>query len=101
MNIGAPQITATMLRQALATRAGVVVQDALIGTVYALPQGMTKLQTMDDTLVVIVTNQAAQDYVLECGGSYGRAAKLATLMLAWELETIEVNLSRYAERRAA
>lgn len=92
----APRITAAVLRQALATAAGVVVQDVATGVTFALPQGMTKLQTMDETLVVVLTNDEAESYVRGAGGQYGPAAKTATTVLAWEIETVEARLTARA-----
>jgi hypothetical protein len=96
--ITAPKITAPLMRQALATRAGVVVQDATTGAVYALPQGMTKLQSMDGNLVVVLTNDEAESYVTAAAGNYGQAARTATTVLAWEIDTIESRLTAAAQR---
>lgn len=95
-----PTITANLLRQATATRAGVIVEQQSTGAVYALPQGMTKLQTQDGDLVVIVTNAAAETYVDEADGNYAKAAKTATTILAWEIATIEARLAAYAAKKA-
>lgn len=94
----APKITAAQLRQALATRAGLIVQDMADGRTYALPQGMTKQQTMDDSLVVVLTNEAAESYVLEADGSYAKAARTATTVLAWEISFIDEQLAAWAAR---
>jgi hypothetical protein len=98
MDNTAPRITATHLRQALATRAGVVVQDQRDGVVRAIPQGLTKLQSQDPDLVVLLTNEEAEFYVRGAGGSYGAGARTATTVLRWEFETIEANLADYAAK---
>ena len=97
----APRITGTHLRQALATRAGVVVQDQRDGVVYALPQGMTKTQSMDGDLVVVLTNDEAAWFVQAADGKYPAAAKTATAIRAWEIEQIEANLARWAAQAAS
>jgi len=94
----APRITATQLRQALATRDGVVVQQQSTGAVYALPQGMTKAQSMDGDLVVLLTNEAAASYVREAGSNYGKAARTATTVLAWEIEFVDAQLAAWSAR---
>lgn len=91
-----PKVTATHLRQALATRAGVVVQDQRDGVVRALPQGLTKLQSQDPDLVVLLANEECEFYVRGAGGSYATGARTASTVLRWEFETIEANLARYA-----
>lgn len=92
----APRITATHLRQALATAEGVVVQDATSGDVYALPHGLTKLQATDGNLVVILTNAEAVSYLHAAEGHHGRAAQKATTILAWELELIDTRLAGWS-----
>lgn len=91
--LAAPRVTAAHLRQALVTRDGVVVQDATTGVTYALPQGMTKRQAMDETLIVVLTHGEAEAYVTAAGGQYGPAARAATTVLGWEIETVEARLS--------
>jgi hypothetical protein len=98
MSNSAPRITATHLRQALATRAGVVVEQQSTGAVYALPQGLTKSQSQDGDLIVLVTNEVAESYVREAAGNYAKAAKTATTILAWEIATIEARLADYAAK---
>lgn len=94
----APKITANHLRQALATPVGVVVQDMADGRVYALPHGLTKVQSMDDSLVVLLTNTAADSYVREADGSYARAARTATTVLAWEISYIDEQIAAWGNR---
>ena len=97
----APRITALHLRQALATRAGVVVQDQRDGTIQAAPQGLTKLQMQDPDLVVLLTNEECEFYVRGANGSYATGAKTATTVLCWEFDAIEANLARYAAKATA
>ena len=92
----APLITATLLRQALATRAGVIVQDATTGATYAQPQGLTKSQSQDPTLVVVLTNEECEFYVRGAGGRHAAAARTASTVLRWEIEYVEARLADYA-----
>src|SRR3569833_401361 len=92
----APRITATQLRQALATRDGVVVQQQSTGATYALPQGMTKLQTLDGDLVVVLTNGEAAAYLRAAAGSYAKAARAATPELEWEIRMIDERLASWS-----
>lgn len=91
-----PRLTATHLRQALATPVGVVVQDATTGRVFALPHGLTKPQALDETLVVVLTQREAAWYVEAAAGSYAAAARNATTVVRWEIEQIDARLAAWA-----
>lgn len=94
----APRITATLLRQALATPAGAIVQDMADGSTYALPHGLTKAQTLDDSLVVVLTHGEASSYLAAADGSHGQAARSATTVLAWEIELLDRQLATWTAR---
>jgi hypothetical protein len=94
----APRITATALRQALATRAGVIVQDLADGAVYAVPHGLTKAQTLDDSLVVVLTRDEAASYLAAADGRHADAARAASTVLAWEIEFVDRQLAAAAGR---
>lgn len=94
----APRITATHLRQALATPAGVVIQDLADGSTYALPCGLTKAQSMDDSLIVVLTHDEAASYLQAADGSHAAAARTATVVLAWECELLDSRLADWTAR---
>lgn len=94
----APRITATLLRQALATPAGVVVQDLADGATYALPHGLTKAQSLDDSLIVVLTAAEAASYLRSADGHHAAAARAATTVLQWECELIDSRLAAWAAR---
>jgi hypothetical protein len=96
----APRITALHLRQALATPAGVVVQDLADGSTYALPHGLTKAQALDDSIVVVLTRDEAASYLAAADGSHPAAARAATTVLAWEIDLIDTRLADYITRAA-
>jgi hypothetical protein len=84
-----PKITANDLRAALATRHGAVVQDAANGMVFPMPRGLTKLQMQDPNLIVLLTNDEATFFVEGAAGSYGQAARNATTVLRFEMDTVD------------
>lgn len=94
----APRITATALRQCLATRAGVIVQDLADGATYALPKGLSKAESMDDSLVVVLTYEEAAFYLREADGSRATAARAATAVIGWEIGQIDARLAAWAAR---
>lgn len=94
----APRITATALRQALATSAGVVVQDLADGTTFALPYGLTKLQALDESLVVVATNREAADMLAAHGGRHADAARALTVLRSWEVDMLDRQLAAYAAK---
>lgn len=97
----APKITATQLRLALATRAGVIVQDLADGSTYALPKGLTKLQALDGNLCVVLPHEEAAFYLTEADGNHAKAARLATTVLAWEIQQMDARIAAWAARGAA
>jgi hypothetical protein len=96
-HLAAPKITATQLRQVLATRAGLLAQDMADGRTYAYPKGLTKAEAMDESLVVVLTHDEAASYLAEADGDHARAAKVAALVLAWEMEQIDRRLAATAK----
>lgn len=94
----APRITATALRQALATSAGVIVQDLADGSTFALPYGLTKLQAMDDSLIVVATHSEAADMLAFHDGRHSDAARALTVLRAWEIELLDRQLADWSAR---
>lgn len=80
VRLPAPRITATMLA-ALITPDAVIVQDA-DGRTFALPEGMTAIQAEDPTLVVVLTEAEAADYLRKANGKAADAARAASAVLS-------------------
>jgi hypothetical protein len=81
--IPAPRITTSTLRTVVSDRNAVAVQMPT-GDVEAAPSGLTKLQSMNPDLVVVLDYAAAASFLADAAGDHKAAAATATAVLRWQ-----------------
>lgn len=80
----APRVSVSALRAVLASREGVAVWLPDLGEVEAAPSGLTKAQSLDPSLVVVLTHDEAVSYLASADGDHRAAAVAASATLAWQ-----------------
>lgn len=85
--LAAPKVTATQLRAVLATDEGVLVH-LPTGDTEAAPEGLTKRQALDASIVVVLDAREARSFLVAADGDteaarYTAAARAASAVIGW------------------
>lgn len=96
----APRISTAHIRLTLGDRRAVVAQDLRSGMVIAMPAGLSKTEAADPDLCVILTHDQARSFYDLVGENYEAAARSATAILAFEMQTIDARLAAWAAKGA-